>query len=111
MGIPYVRECAFLGKNYPFAYLNLCWSHCVSEQMTKTTLNEWLDLVPVNKIFGFGGDINNLPQHVWGQLHQALQNLSEALAHRIHIGRMDTEYAKYVLKLWLYDNPKKIYKL
>lgn len=53
MGIPYVRECAFLSKNYPHVHLNLCWSHCVSEQMTKTTINEWLDLVPVNKIIGF----------------------------------------------------------
>jgi uncharacterized protein len=111
MGIPYARECAFLGKNYPHVYLNLCWSHCVSEQMTKTTMNEWLDLVPVNKIFGFGGDVNTLPEQVWGQLNHALENLSTAFAYRIKIGRMDIDYAKYVMKLWLYDNPKRIYKL
>lgn len=40
---------------YPHVNLNLCWSHCVSEQMTKNMINEWLDLIPVNKIIGFGG--------------------------------------------------------
>lgn len=111
MGIPYVRECAFLGKNFPHVHLNLCWSHCVSEQMTKNMINEWLDLVPVNKIIGFGGDVNTLPEHVWGQLNHALENLSRAFAYRIKIERMDFNYAKYVMKLWLYDNPKRIYKL
>lgn len=111
MGIPYVRECAFLGKNFPHVHLNLCWSHCISEQMTKTTINEWLDLIPVNKIIGFGGDVNTLPEQVWGQLNHALENLSRAFAYRIKIGRMDVDYAKYVMKLWLYDNPKRIYKL
>lgn len=111
MGIPYVRECAFLGKNFPHVHLNLCWSHCVSEQITKSTINEWLDLVPVNKIIGFGGDVNTLPEQVWGQLEHALENLSIALTYRIKIGRIDLNYAKYVMKLWLYDNPKRIYKL
>jgi len=111
MGIPYVRECAFLGKNFPHVNLNLCWSHCVSEQMTKNIINEWLDLVSVNKIIGFGGDVNTLPEQVWGQLNNALENLSRAFAYRINIGRMDLNYAKYVMKLWLYDNPKRIYKL
>lgn len=111
MGIPYVRECAFLGKNFAHVHLNLCWSHCVSEQMTRNMINEWLDLVPVNKIIGFGGDVNTLPEQVWGQLNHALENLSSAFAYRIKIGRMDLNYAKYVMKLWLYDNPKRIYKL
>jgi hypothetical protein len=111
MGIPYVRECAYLGKNYPFVNLNLCWAHNVSEQMTRHAINEYLDIVPVNKIFGFGGDICTLPQHVWGQLHHALENLSEAFAHRISIGRMDMDYAKMVMRLWLYNNPKRVYKL
>jgi len=111
MGIPYVRECAYLGKNYPLVHLNLCWSHNVSEQMTRSTIGEWLDIVPVNKVFGFGGDVCTLPQHVWGQLHHALQNLAEAFAYRINIGRMDKDYAKEVLNLWMYENPKRVYKL
>ena len=111
MGMPFVRECAFLGKNYPHVYLNLCWSHCVSEQISRQAVGEWLDLVPVSKIFGFGGDVITLPEQVWGQLEHALQNLCRILADRILLGRMDLEYAQLVLKLWLHDSPARVYKL
>ncbi|HJD22893.1 MAG TPA: hypothetical protein H9694_01980 [Firmicutes bacterium] len=74
-------------------------------------MGEWLDLVPVSKIFGFGGDVITLPEQVWGQLEHALQNLCRILADRILLGRMDLEYAQFVLKLWLHDSPARVYKL
>ncbi|MDP4091156.1 MAG: hypothetical protein Q8930_18070 [Bacillota bacterium] len=67
--------------------------------------------VTANKIIGFGGDVNTLPEQVCGQLEHALENLYGAFAYRIKIGRMDLNYAKYVMKLCLYDNPRRIYKL
>lgn len=111
MGMPFVRECAFLGKNYPNVYLNLCWSHCVSEFISRQAINEWLDLMPVNKIFGFGGDVITLPEQIWGQLEHARQNLCHVLANRILQERMDLEYARFILKLWLHDSPAAVYKL
>jgi hypothetical protein len=79
--------------------------------MYKTTLNEWLDYVPVNKIIGFGGDVFTLPEHVWAQLQHALECMTAVLAERINEGRMEPDYAKYILRLWLYENPKRVYKL
>jgi predicted TIM-barrel fold metal-dependent hydrolase len=111
MGIPYVRECAFLGKNFSNVYLNLCWSYCVSERIAEVSINEYLDIVPVNKIFGFGADVNTVTEHLWGQLEAALETLAAAFARRVAGGGMDMDYAKYVLRLWLYDNAKRVYKL
>ncbi len=111
MGMPFVRECAFLGKSYPNVHLNLCWSHAVSESMTLHALGEWLDLVPVNKISGFGGDLITLPEHVWGQLQVAKENIARALAQRIARDRLDLEDAKQIMRLWLFDNPARLYRL
>jgi uncharacterized protein len=111
MGMPFVRECAFLGKSYLNAHLNLCWSHAVSESMALHALDEWLDLVPVNKISGFGGDLITVPEHVWGQLQVAKENIARALAHRIARDRLDLEDAKRIMKLWLFENPARLYKL
>jgi uncharacterized protein len=109
MGIPETREAAFLGKNYPNVYLNLCWAYSVSENMVLNSLDEWIDIVPTNKIIGFGGDVITLPQHAVGMLEVAKQVLCKALAKRIMNGRMDMPAAKNILEDWLYNNPARVY--
>jgi hypothetical protein len=111
MGLPFARECAFIGKNFPNANLNLCWAHAVSERLTLSALDEWLDLVPTNKISGFGGDLITVPEHVWGMLQVAKENLARAMARRIARERLDLDGARQILKLWLHDNPLRIYKI
>jgi uncharacterized protein len=109
MGIPEIREAAFLGKNYPNVYLNLCWAYSVSENMVLNSLDEWIDLVPTNKIIGFGGDVITLPQHAVGMLIVAKHVLCKALARRIVNERMDIQGAKKILEDWLYNNPARVY--
>lgn len=109
MGIPYIRETAFLGKNYPNVYLNMCWAHDVSESMVLSSLDEWIDIVPTNKIIAFGGDYITLPQHVVGALEIAKQNICLGLSRRIERGRLDLPAAKKIIKDWFYENPARIY--
>lgn len=111
LGMPYVRECAFLGKNYPNVYLNLCWSHSVSEQMTIQAMHELIDLVPQNKIIGFGGDLKTAPEHIWGQLQVAKENMALVFAERVYRGRMGMEDAKDLLRRWMYENAADLYKI
>lgn len=111
MGMPYVRECGFLGKNYQNAYLNLCWSHIVSPEMAINGLEEWMDYIPNNKIIGFGGDYVFNPQNVWAHLEVAKDNLAEVFARKVYKGILDMESAESIIKMWMYDNPKSIYKL
>jgi uncharacterized protein len=109
MGIPEIREAAFLGKNYPNVYLNLCWAYAVSENMVLNSLDEWIDIVPTNKIIGFGGDVITLPQHAVGMLEVAKHVLCKALTKRIMEDRLDMPAAKKILADWLYNNPAKVY--
>jgi hypothetical protein len=109
MGIPWVRETAFLGKNYPNVNLNLCWAYSVSESMVLNSLDEWIDVVPTNKITAFGGDLITLPENVVGELEVAKQDLCTVLARRIVRQRMNVPDAKNILKAWFYDNPARIY--
>lgn len=74
-------------------------------------LDEWLDIVPINKIIGYGRDLKTLPEHVWGQLQVAKENLSRAMSNRIERDRLDMDGAKEIPKMWLYDNPIRIYKI
>jgi hypothetical protein len=110
-GIPWVREMAVIGNQYPNAHLNLCWSHQVSPYMAEHMINEWIDLVPSNKIIGFGGDVSSSPYKVYGALCFARENIARALAVRIRRGQMSESRAVAVCHAWLSANPKRIYGL
>ncbi len=111
MGFPYTRDFIFLIKNNPNAYADLCWSWIVSPTITREAVNELLDLVPVNKVTAFGADYSFNVECVYGHLQMAKEGLAEAFAQRIARGWMDIEEAQRVLKMWLFDNPTKLYQL
>lgn len=110
-GIPWLREIGVIGKSYPNVWLNLCWSHIISPQMSLAALNEWLDLVPYNKILGFGGDYHKPVEKVYGHLQMALENIASVLACRVEQGWMKEEQALRVAHAWLWDNPVELYRL
>ena len=111
MGMPFASETAFLGKNFQNCYLDLCWSHIVSPRMLIRAFDEWLDLVPYNKIFAFGGDHATLPINVRSHLNQAKEDLSICFAKRVDDGWISTVDAIEAIKRFFYDNPKEVYKL
>ena len=111
LGFPFARQFIFIAKQYPNVTLNLCWCVLLSESITRQSINEILDTVPVNKVIAFGGDYYMDVENVYGHLHMAREVLAEALSERIARGRIDLEDAKNVIKLWFYDNPANIYRL
>lgn len=111
MGHPYVYQTAYLAKNYANAYLNLCWAPTISPVLTARALDVWLDLVPVSKIIGFGGDMNFLPQTIWAAQEQSYRVLSDVFARRVSEGRMKIGEAEGILEDWLYNVPAKVYSL
>jgi hypothetical protein len=110
-GIPWVREVGIIGKTFPNTWLNLCWSHVISQEMTCSALNEWIDLVPINKIIGFGGDYILPVEKVFGHLVMAKEDISRVLAYRVGLGSMAKRDALDIAQMWLYENPKKLYSL
>jgi len=109
--IPSVRSCIQVVKNFPNAYLNLCWAHIVAPDMVAAALKEAIDMVPMNKIFAFGADYVTFIEAVYGHLYMARENVAVVLGDRVDRRLMDLDEAKQVLKAWFYDNPKSFYRL
>lgn len=112
MGMPWVRVAGVIGKNNPNAWMNLCWTHIISPRMTVGALDEYIDLIPLNKIIGFGGDYSSrCVEKVFGHLKMAREDIAEVLARRVDEGRMGLDEAVEICRLWLYENPKQLYRL
>jgi hypothetical protein len=84
-GYPYVRECGTLAKYFPNVWVDLAWTHIISGAGVQQFLLDWLDLIPANKILGFGDDLR-YPELVAGHLAMARENLAAVLATRVQRG-------------------------
>jgi len=111
LSMPSVRDAIVIGKNFPNVWLNLCWCHIISQQMTCSALDECIDMVPMNKIIGFGGDYNRPVEKVYGHLMMAREDIAAVLGRRVDKGMMDHGEAVSIAHKWLWDNPRELYKL
>jgi len=110
-GMPWVRHMGVLAKALPNVWLNLCWTHVISPEMTVSLLDEWMDLVPTNKILGFGGDYSKPVEKVWGHLVLARRDIARVLAKRVAEGVMSRAEAVRIARQWLDENPRELYGL
>lgn len=107
---PYHIQLTALAKCFPNAFIDMCWSHIISPNAALEALNEYLDAVPVNKIFAFGGDHHHIDAIV-GHVHFMRRNLATALAGKVRNGCFDMDFAKFAARQMLYESPKKIYHM
>lgn len=110
LGYPWVRETLMLGKIYHNVWLNLCWTHIISQKFAKEAMSEAIDLIPANKILAFGGDYRTI-EKVYGHLTMAFENISEILEEKIIKRYISEDDALEIAKMWLIDNPIELYDL
>lgn len=111
LGMPSVRDTIVVVKNCPNIFLNLCWTHVISQVQTQSGIDELLDQVPINKVLAFGGDYRRPVEKVVGHLHMAKEDFAVVFGRRIDRGLMDFDEAAEILKMWFWDNPLKLYSL
>lgn len=111
LSMPDVRDAIVIGKNNPNVWLNLCWCHIISQEMTCSALDELIDLVPVNKVLAFGGDYNRPVEKVYGHLLMAKEDIARVLGRRIDRELLNLDDAKFIIKRWFWDNPRELYKM
>lgn len=111
LGYPWMRESIMLGKGHANVWLNLCWTHIISQRFVTVALDELIDTIPMNKIIGFGADYAFPVEKVYGHLVMAREDFARVLARRIECGQMNETQALGLAKLWLWDNPRDLYKL
>ena len=111
-GIPHGTPLSMMGKAFPNVWLNLTWAHIISRELARRAIAEWLDLVPTGKVFGFGGDYGNgTVALTYGHLAIARENLAQVLAGRVKYGGMTMTQAEAILRAWLSENPRRVYRL
>ena len=105
---PYQGKLGVMAKWLPNVWADMCWSHIVSPAAARNTLNEWLEMVPYNKILGFGGDYLFV-DGVYGHLTIAQKNIALTLAGRVDSGLFEMDEAKLIAHALLCQNPAQVY--
>ena len=104
--LPYLREGAVLGKTFSNVYLNMSWIHIISPIGSRLDLQEWLQMVPYNKIIAFGDDLQHV-EAVYGHLKMARRNFALALAEMIREGLVSESVALDIAQATFHDNQQK----
>jgi hypothetical protein len=106
---PWASEAGALAKGYPNVYLELCWLSWLLVDAMKKYLDEWLALVPINKIM-VGGD-SECVDRMFTAVTLSKKIFSEVMAERVSNGYYNMETAKKGLRMIFRDNPREMYNL
>ena len=104
---PYMQEAACLAKQFVNVSLDLTWTNIIVPAGAREGLSHFLDMVPVNKIHGFGGDYR-MPESVWGALEVARENIALVLTEKVEQGTMTEKEALEIARRILSDNIQEI---
>jgi len=107
-GYPYIQEAGVLAKYFPNVYLNACWLAHISPSAYKRGLNEWLEVVPSNKILAWGGD-HGILEHSYASLKLAKGLISEVLATKVATGYFSEKIALSVAERIVGGNAIELY--
>jgi len=107
-GYPFTDELICLVKTFQNSYFNLCWLAEISKALYKKTLDLLVELIPSNKIFGFGGDYFFV-EGIYSAQKIAREIITEILYDRIKSKYFTIEKALNFAKKILNDNLKEIY--
>ncbi|MCM8756855.1 MAG: amidohydrolase family protein [Candidatus Omnitrophica bacterium] len=111
-GLPYIDQASLLAKTFPNVWHNLTWTHIISPEMAQRCMANWLDIVPINKVLGFGGDyMNETVVLTYGHLRIARENISRVLASRMKKNLIGKDEAREIIRLWFSENPRELYRL
>lgn len=107
-GFPYIDDALLLAKYYPNVHLDLTWTHIIDRYKARELINRVIEMIPQNKICGFGGDYFYIG-NVHGHLKIAKENIAYVLNERIESKEMSLKDAKKIANKWLYENPKEYF--
>ena len=88
--------------------MNMAWTYLISQRFAYDALDEMLEMLPDNKVFGFGGDYYVI-EKVFGHLCMARETIARVLAKRVTERTMTLSRALEIGRKMLYDNPKEFY--
>jgi predicted TIM-barrel fold metal-dependent hydrolase len=109
-GYPYTSELATLAKNFQNVYIDMCWLHIISPNVSRRALHEWLETVPQNKIMGFGGDYIFV-EGAYAHSRIAREDIARVLIEKVEEGYLNEEEALHIANRLLRENPRELFNL
>ena len=109
-GYPFQSEMAVLGKNFPNVFVDMCWLHAISPWVARQTLHEWIETVPANKIFAFGGDYIFV-EGVYAHAQMARNNVAIVLTEKVETGYFTENEAVEMAHLIFHHNAAQFFDL
>jgi predicted TIM-barrel fold metal-dependent hydrolase len=109
-GYPFSREMGMIGKHYPNVWLNMCWMYVITMEGSRQSLSEWIDLVPGERLLGFGSDVG-WPEFIYGHLLMARSCLADMLAKKVRRDFLSGTAALDLVRMMLHDNAVALYGL
>lgn len=107
-GYPYTDKLISMIKMFPNCYFNMCWIPQISEGLYKRILRIVIELLPSNKVFGFGGDYMFV-EGTYAAQKITKKAITDVLCEEIESGYFSYEDAiEYSSKI-LFTNPEKLY--
>ena len=111
LNYPVLESYMTILKSCPNAYGNCTWITSVDREYTKQYMNKVLDNVPIGHTSFFGGDRHCAGEPVGAVLCQTRQILAEGLSEMIEKHYINETNALEIAEMWLYENPKHLYRL
>ncbi|TCP29454.1 amidohydrolase family protein [Scopulibacillus darangshiensis] len=109
-GIPYHQEYLSIVKNFTNAYADFTWSYIISPTLAKQLLHQTIEMVPMSKIFGFGGDYNSV-EGTYAHQKLARKIVGEVLTEKTEANIFSEQEAITFAKRIFRDNLIDFYKI
>ena len=107
-GYPFTSEAGLMAKYFPNVYVDGCWLAHISPAAYKRALDEWIEIVPANKIFAWGGD-HGIIDHSYASLLLAKDLIAEVLAHKVADSYFSEKVALHLAQRIVGQNAWEVY--
>lgn len=109
-GYPYSREIGMLAKHCANVWLNMAWMYVITMEGSRQSLSEWIDLVPGDRLLGFGSDVH-WPEMVYSHLIMARSCIADVLTAKVERDFLSETTAVSLIDQMLRDNAIGLYAL
>lgn len=106
-GYPWVGETAAIAMKFRNVWIDSCWLPTINYTTAKRAYEEWLDVVPSNRIM-WGADTVNA-EGIYAATEFTRQCLAEALAEKVERGELREEHAHRIGRQIMRDNALELF--
>ncbi|MEW6356348.1 MAG: amidohydrolase family protein [Planctomycetota bacterium] len=106
---PFTSHATALAARHPNVYVDGSWLPILCPSVYRSTLREWLDVLPIERILAWGGDALRV-EMTYGSLVLAKNALADVLAEKAAEGEITEAQAGHIGRRFLRENARELFK-